>query len=69
MAFTNVAKASNPTFVNASRASNPTYTNLSISQTPTYLVSELLDFYLVGSSEDEVLVTDGGIAFTNLTKS
>ena len=34
-----------------------------------YLVSEALDFYLVGSSEDEILVTQDMQSWTALTKN
>lgn len=34
-----------------------------------YLVSEALDFYLVGSSEDETLVAQDLIAWSALTKN
>lgn len=57
------------TWTNQSKNS-ATYSNQSKSQSEIiYLVSEALDYYLVGSAEDETLIVQDIIQWTNQTKN
>lgn len=57
------------TFSNQSKNS-ATFSNQSKSLSETiYLVSEALDFYLIGTASDEVLVTQDVIQWSNQTKN
>lgn len=46
-----------------------TFTNQTKGGERTYLVSEAGDFYLIGSAEDETLITQEETTFTNQTKN
>lgn len=57
------------TWANTSK-NTATMANMSKSNSEViYLVSESLDYYLVGASEDETLVTQDLMSWSNLTKN
>ena len=57
------------TWTNTSKNSSSFSNTTKTSSEPIYLVSESLDTYLIGASEDLELVTTNGIDWSNTTKS
>lgn len=56
------------TFTNQAK-NNATFTNQANTSQVIYMVSEALDYYLVGLSSDQTLVTQDGLVWTNQTKN
>lgn len=58
------------TWATTSKASAPTWATTSKAQSEIiYLVSEALDFYLIGSAESEFLVTQDVVNWSSITKN
>lgn len=67
MSFTNQTKNTN-SFTNTSKNTS-VFTNSDKSSQTYYLLTDILDYILVGSSENEYLVLTEGNVYSNLAKS
>lgn len=57
------------TWTNSNKTASSWSNNSKSASEIVYLVSEALDYYLVGSAEDETLIAQGAINWANLAKS
>jgi hypothetical protein len=67
MSWTNTTKNAS-SFTNQTKNS-ATFTNQSLSHTLAYILTDALDFVLLGADSDEVLVWDTPTSWANLAKN